>query len=316
MKASSILQTLASLAIIAVFLCGQQSPAQNNHHSHFKKTIVSGPKSENDLVREQGQSVPNLYSLQAAFVGAYPIISANSDGSDLMPCLDFYQGGAGSNPNCPTLGSPSVPFPVNAIVLGFPAHSWPLKNSANPGNGFGCDALTNGTTGPTGSAYNPCGQADTWYEDDTNDSTDDLLQRVVVRQGARIIYDSGIVDFGPAGPSVTYPAQVLLSYDANFGFWPGAGSIGPNNGNCSASAGYPLTAPANPGEVYELESGETCEQPVSGEATFSTFTALGTPEYTRVTGRECTSQEVASPCYTVKWDKKYEIHQDWKIFLK
>ncbi len=149
------------------------------------------------------------------------MISANADGSDLWPCLDLYQGGPGSNPDCPTLGIPSVPFPLGALVTGFPAYSWPLENTPGAGNGFGCDALSNGTTGALAAQYNPCGQIFTSYEDDTSDFTDDLLQRIVVTQAGAVIYDSGLVDFGPAGPSVTYPVSVFLTYDTNFGFWPG-----------------------------------------------------------------------------------------------
>lgn len=189
-----------------------------------------------------------------------------------------------------------------------------LENTQGVGNGYGCDALTNGTTGPLPSQYIPCGQIFTSFEDDTGDFSDDLLQRIVVTQGTSIIYDSGIVDYGPAGPSVSYPVSVILNYDANFGFWPGA-SVGPNNGNCSSNSDYPLTSPANPGKAYVVESGKTCQEPVPGVATFTTFTALATPEYTKVTGIRCTRQGVASPCYTVKWTKHHEIRQDWNISL-
>jgi len=314
MKISRRSQMLASLAMGALFICGQQAQAQDNHRPHFNKIVVPLQKPDSKTVRAQPGAVPNLYSLQASFIQDFPIIGANADGTDLWPCVDLYQGIAGSNPDCPTLGDPSVPLPLGAIVNGFPARSWPLENAQGAGNGFGCDALVNGTTGPFGSQYNPCGQVSTAYEDDTNDSTDDLLQRVVVTQGTTIIYDSGLVDYGPAGPSVSYPVSVFLAYDTNFGFWPGA-SIGPNNGNCSANFNYPLTSPVNPGDMYVVEGGKTCQEPVSGLATFTTFTALATPAYTKVTGVRCTSQGVASPCYTVNWTKNYEIKQDWNIFL-
>ena len=75
---------------------------------------------------------------------------------------------------------------------------------------------------------------------------------VVVKQGDKIIYDTGIVDFGPAGP-IKYPVDVILFTDANFGYWPGA-QDGPNNGNCSGNLGYPLTAPSFPSAAYVLAS--------------------------------------------------------------
>ena len=205
--------------------------------------------------------------------------------------------------------------------MGRPAFTWALQNNNiigfGLGNGIGCDALTNGTVGQPseGVLYRPCGQIFTSFEDDTGDSTDDLLQRVVVRQGDKIIYDSGIVDFGPAGP-IKYPVDVILFGDANFGYWPGA-QVGPNNGNCSGNIGYPLTAPTFPtGTTYTVASNSTCQQPVAGPATFTTYTELATPEYKQLMGRACTSKGVASPCFTTKWTRRYLIHQDWNIFLE
>jgi len=60
-----------------------------------------------------------------------------------------------------------------------------------------CDALTNGTDGQPfepGVLYRPCGQnIHLILRTIPATQTDDLLQRVVVRQGTNIIYDSGIV---------------------------------------------------------------------------------------------------------------------------
>jgi hypothetical protein len=308
-------QMYALLATVAVFVCRQQALAQDNHHPHANKTIVSVRSFHSNTTRTMALPSPNLYSLQALFTADYPVIGANADGSDLWVCLNYYLGDAGSNPDCPTLGDPSVPFPTGGMVSGAPAFSWPLQNMEGVGNGFGCDALVNGSTGPLATQYNPCGQILTSYEDDTLDRTDDLLQRVVVRQGEKIIYDSGTVDYGPAGAGVDYPAVAFLSYDTNFGFWPGA-SNGPNNGNCSPNYAYPLTSPTFPHlPMYVVESGTTCQEPVPGVASITTYTALATPTYTKVTGAWCESLGVISPCYTVKWTKNYEIHQDWSIFL-
>jgi hypothetical protein len=268
-------------------------------------------------VQQSGASPPPaLIGLQAHFTQAFPDITANADGSDVWPCL-----GRGNNADCAMIGNPPVPLPRGGIVMGRPAFTWALQNDHiigfGLGNGIGCDAFINGTVGQPyqpGVLYRPCGQVFTSYEDDTGDSTDDLLQRVVVRQGDKIIYDSGVVDFGPAGP-IKYPVDVILFTDANFGYWPGA-QDGPNNGNCSGNLGYPLTAPTFPGTTYVLASNTTCQQPVAGPATFTTYTALATPEYKQVTGRACTNLGAPSPCYTVKFTKQYLIHQNWDIFLE
>jgi hypothetical protein len=111
--------------------------------------------------------------------------------------------------------------------------------------------------------------------------------------------------------TVGQPVSVILYTDANFGYWPGA-QDGPDNGNIN----YPLSAAAFPATGYTLASNSTCEQPVAGPATFTTYTELATPEYERVTGRACTSKGAASPCFTVKFTRRYRIHPNWQIFLE
>jgi hypothetical protein len=256
-----------------------------------------------------------MIPLQAVMTQAYPTIGVNADGSDLWPCY----GRTAGNHDCLTAGSPPIQLPEGSFVTGVPAYSWALKNNDifgfGLGNGTGCDALINGTTGIAPAEYKPCGQITTFFEDDTNDANDDLLERVVVTQGLNVIFDSGIVDFGPAGPTVNYPVDVELAYDTNFGYWPGTKN-GPNNGNCSADIGYPLTAPVFPGFAYEVAAGSTCRRPEPGKAHVHTETVLATPTYNQVTGNKCTTHDVASPCYTVSWEQKYQIVQNWDIFLR
>jgi hypothetical protein len=256
------------------------------------------------------QSPPYLIGLQASLSGDYPVIGANADGTDLWPCVDYQ----GVNLDCPRIGKPGVRLPGYGIVTGFPAYSWTLQNTPGRGNGIGCDALINGT-GTLAIPYKPCAQISTWYEDATNDSTDDLIWHVRVMQGSTVIYDSGLQDYGPAGPSVTYPVHVVLAADANFGYWPGA-EYGPNNGDCGTNILYPLQSPAFPGRPYQVATGQTCAEPVAGPAKVLTRTILATPTYTQVTGAACTRRNVPSPCYTVAWAKKYEIHQDFDFALQ
>jgi hypothetical protein len=315
MKTYRVYSLVASFSMLAISLCCEAVASNETHH----RILLPAERQEavSAAQRPDTSPPPQLISLQANFTQTYPTVSANADGSDVWPCF----GRVAANADCPTVGNPTVQLPRGAIVMGRPAFTWALQNNDiigfGLGNGTGCDALTNGTVGQPfepGVLYRPCGQIFTSFEDDTGDSTDDLLQRIVVRQGTNIIYDSGIVDFGPAGP-INYPVDVALFGDANFGFWPGALN-GPNNGNCSGNSNYPLTAATFPVTGYVVESNSTCQEPVSGPATFTTFTRLATPEYKQVTGRACTSKGVASPCFTVKWTRKYEIHQDFNIFLQ
>jgi hypothetical protein len=308
---------LAPLALVAATLSTQGAWSNEVHHRQILPGATASPANTETLAKHPELAPPPaLIGLFANLTQSFPTLGANADGSDVWPCF-----GRGNNPDCAMIGNPPVPLPRGGIVMGRPAFVWALQNNDvigfGIGNGVGCDALTNGTVGQIyeGVLYRPCGQIFTSYEDDTGDSTDDLLQRIVVTQGTRIIYDSGVTDFGPAGP-ITYPVDVALYNDINFGYWPGA-QDGPNNGNCSGNVGYPLTAPAFPqGTVYQIASNSTCQQPVAGPATFTTYTELATPEYKQVTGKECTSKGVASPCFTVKFSRRYLIHQNFDIFLQ
>jgi hypothetical protein len=311
-RVSRPLRLLVFLTIVAGGLSAEPCLAQVHHQQ--MRPAPHGQALANAAMRADTATLPNqLVALQATMTQVYPTIGINADGSDLWPCFGF---SPAPNPDCATAGNPEIQLPLGGAVLGFPAHVWKLQTEGSI-NGIGCDALTNGTTGPSGAAYKPCGQIATWYEDDTFDSTDDLLQRIVVTQGVeeRIIYDSGIVNYGPAGPAVPYPVTVILNTDANFGYWPGA-TTGPNNGNCSGNIGYPLTSPANPGQVYVVGGHTSCDQPVPGPAHFATYTVLATPTYRQVTGAACTSKGVASPCYTASWTKTHEIHQDFDVFFE
>lgn len=316
---------LASFFVFACFAGGQSLVAQEKAQPRVRVRAAPRESAEtrttdNRVGRPENANAPaptlNLYSLQAAFTQTYPIIGANADGTDIWPCTGD-SSGTGPDPDCPTIGDPSITFPSNATAIGNPAFIWQLKNVAGSGNGYGCDALINGT-GHLGVPYLPCGQAETWYEDNTNDTTDDLLYSMVVTQGANTISDTGMVDIGPNIYGGTTPASDVIIYNpTNFGYGPGDGpSTGPNNGDCNPDYNYPLTAPANPGGEYLVAAGKTCVRPTAGWATVTVTTALGAPIYKEVKGAACAANGVASPCYTVEWIKKYELCQKWDIFLE
>jgi hypothetical protein len=286
---------------LAIGLGSQAAMAQRAHHPHIQ--IVSGrgaPGGARALT-------PYFKGLAASFGEAYPQIEANADGYDLWPCV-------GGSSDCATVGNPAVPLPTTALVVGFPAYGWALQNTKGIGNGTGCDALVNGT-GAGGSPYEPCAQILDWHEDNTGDTTDDILWRATVTQGGNVVYATGTVDFGALGPNTVYPLQVVIYDDANLGYWPGA-QTGPNNGNCSADEFYPLSTPAfPPSGIYVISAGKTCGRPQPGLAQVETVTILATPSYTKVSGNACTSKNVASPCYVVKYTHQHEIHQNFTIEL-
>jgi hypothetical protein len=309
-------QVPASLVAVSLFVFGQLATAQEQHRPHVSVRIVQRETADSNPSHPETVPPLNLYALQAALTQTYPTVGANADGTDIWPCSGN-SSSTGPNPDCPVIGDPAIVFPSTATAIGNPAFVWQLKNTAGSGNGYGCNALINGT-GHLGIPYLPCAQAETWYEDDTNDSTDELLYTMVVAQGDKTIYDIGNVDLGPnQSAGQTPPVDQIIYNPVNFGYGPGDGPrTGPNNGNCAPDFNYPLTSPANPGAEYLVAAGKTCVAPVAGWATITVTTALGSPEYTKVTGPVCTSNGVASPCYTVKWCRKYEISQTWNIFLE
>ena len=313
---SHISASIVAFTVFSFFSVGQQAVAQQKHHPDVNVKVVPRGASDSDMADTETAPPLNLYALQAALTQTYPIIGANVDGTDIWPCTGNSSNN-GPNPDCPTIGDPSIIFPSNATAIGNPAFVWQLKNTSGSGNGYGCNALINGT-GHLGVPYLPCAQAETWYEDDSNDSTDELLYSMVVTQGSNTIYDVGTVDIGPnSSGGMNPPVDQIIYNPVNFGYGPGDGpGTGPNNGNCSADYNYPLTSPANPGGEYLVAAGKTCVAPVAGWATIVVKTALGTPEYTKVTGAECTTNGVASPCYTVKWRRQFEVTQQWNIFLE
>jgi hypothetical protein len=316
MKTSQAFQILALFTASAALMAPQRAAGQEPHRPRMHMKVVRKDFAETAAVGTASAPPNRLYALQAAFTQTYPTIGANSDGTDIWPCTGG-SSATGPDPDCPTIGSPTILFPSIATAVGNPAFVWQLKNTPGAGNGQGCDALINGT-GHLGVPYLPCGQVETWYEDDSNDATDDLVYTMTVTQGNRTLASTGTVDFGPntSGPT-TPPSDVIIYNPINLGFGPGDGpATGPNNGNCTPDFNYPLTAPANPGEVYLVAAGKTCVEPLPGPATITVTTALASPVYTKVTGAACTAQGVSSPCYTVEWIRKHEICQRWDIWLE
>jgi hypothetical protein len=314
MTRKHLLPLAVALTVVALLVCaGPQAQAAEPHH-HY--TIKVMPRA----ARPDGQAIhPNvtlaLNGVQQSFVGtpySDPQVSSNpfdSDaaGSEVWPCFGSYDGTTAStaNPDCEyfedSFYSPkNVYIPTNAAVLGTPSYTWSLAD---------CDATSSTTL--------PCGQTNTWYEDNSNDSTDELLYIIEVTQGTAVIADSGTVDFGPNVYGGLSPAADVVIYgDQNFGTM---GETGENNGNCEASFGYPLATNANPGSVYTVQANKTCVAPVAGLAKLTATTEIASPAYTALTrgtggnGQTCTK---TAPCYDVKYTVKYKLAQSWDINLE
>jgi hypothetical protein len=168
MKTYGLSSVLATVALVATTISGQ--PATSKEMQRLMLPSLAPARANGDGVGQPSSRMPppQLIGLQAHLTQAYPVVNGNSDGSDLWPCL-----GRGNNPDCAMIGNPPVPLPRGGIVMGRPAFTWALQNNNiigfGLGNGTGCDALTNGTTGGVaeGPLYRPCGQIFTSYEDHT-----------------------------------------------------------------------------------------------------------------------------------------------------
>jgi len=300
MKSRSFL-VLTSLAVIAIWVCGQLALAEDGPRQHYQIRVV--PRAGQGAIYSVNPLalVSNLYGLTAAFTAtAFP--TTNSDGSDLWPC---FGGGTTVNPDCPSIGDPTIDFPVGGVALGVPAYVWSLAD---------CNATS--TSSPL------CGETETFYEDDSGDTTDQLTYSIVATQGSTEIYNSGTVVFGPNPFGGLSPAADVVIYGpTSFGNEGQTG--GANNGNCFADFNYPLTSPTFPG-TYGVAAGKICSPAVSGLVTITATTELATPTYTMQTSKgKCTpvvngqhGTTVGPPCYTVTFTKKFAALQRWNIFLQ
>jgi len=274
---------MAILAILSAGCAfGQSATAQA---PRFKATGIQ--KAQMQKPATNPAPANNLYGLSADFaVTPFPF-GQNSDGFDRWPC----RGRDSTNPDCPTIGNPSVTFPTGGEVLGSSHYVWSFA---------ACDANQPQST------YTPCGQTETIYEDDTNDATDDLIYTLVVTQvqnGKTVqIANSGITDFAGPNPFGSLPGFSIVIYgDQNFGT---LGQTGKNNGNCAASYNYPVSWPTIT-YPYVVAGNKTCVDPVPGLATITATTEIATPTY-KVTGSTA----------TVKFAAKYKLAQKWSIWLQ
>jgi hypothetical protein len=296
---SRLFKTLSLIALIALFAFGQMAFAAENHTKYHIRLV---PRSHSGMVASPDATSPtaNLYALTAAFVGDPFVVAqtpTNSDGTDLWPCFGSWTSAGGDtseNPDCPTVGDPSQPLPEGADVLGNPSYAFTLS---------ACNA--------TSTSANFCGQTNTFYEDWTGDTSDYLIYSIEAEQGSSIIADSGTVVFGPNTFAGTPGVDVVIYGDQNFGT---EGETGKNNGNCIPNEGYPVTSTTFPG-IYVISADKTCDAAKAGAVTITATTEVATPTFTQESAKTCEADGVTSPCYEVKFTKKYDISQKWTIFL-
>ena len=210
-------QVGAALAVAVLFVSGQ---AVAQHHLQFR--VVPGVHADGAQSPRAAKEKKALEQLSVGF-GVLPPVDGG--GNDEWPCF----------PNQNANGADCSQIATGGVVIGQPAFTQSLS---------ACDANTG--TSPN------CGQFFSFYEDDTGDSTDDLVASIVVKQGKNYILDTGPVNLGvnpfPAG------SVVVIYDDTAFGT---LGQSGPGNGFCAGST-------------------ETCVNPVAGKASATFTITVGT----------------------------------------
>jgi hypothetical protein len=289
-------------AIVAFGACSQMA---------FARPRAAAIPTAQSQAQSTSYPAPGLYAVTQAFAGSpyNPNLPGNgwtnnSNEVELWPCF----GGGGGNGDCPTIGNPAIGF--DGIAIGIPYFTWSLA---------ACDGTTNGTQNPyswdQGETWNPfaingdyvpCGQLNTFYQDYTGDTSDDILFRAQVTQGGNLIADTGIQDWGPNQFGASNGELIVFYQDFNFGT---LGDSGPNNGNCVPNYNYPNTIP--PTLTYPVISagGHTCVDPVAGAATMTVETSVATPTWT------CKDKEGIVTC-KVKYTTVYSLKQTWNIYLQ
>jgi len=139
-----------------------------------------------------------------------------------------------------------LPQPCQRELCGLLEHCDRWSRNCTPGYTQSLAACDDNT-----STISNCGQIFWFYEDDTGDSTDDLIVTIAVKQGKNYIADV-VYDFGPN----PFPAGsvVIISDDTAFGT---LAESGPGNGFCYYST-------------------ETCVNPKAGAAVATVTTTVGT----------------------------------------
>jgi len=180
--------------------------------------IGAYPTAHSDTSPGVPSAGPGLYAIMADFGVLPPDI-------DDWPC---YAGGS----ECSTIAA-------GGLVIGAPYFNWSLA---------ACDAKSDKDT-------SACGQFFWLYQDDTNDTTDDLVIMVEVTQGKNNYIADFSYDFGanPYGAGTIY-----VWWDAAFG--TRGEKTGPGNGWCTT---------------------QTCSNPKAGLANVAITTSVGSYSVTQ-----------------------------------
>jgi len=200
------------VVLVVAFCFGQMALAEGPHITpKVTPKVIHNPGLNANAVHSNALAA-GFHGLWQALAGSpadyYPT-PTNSDGYPIWPC---FGGGSSTNPDCPQIGDPAQ---ANyGMEVGVPFFTWPLSLCEN-----------------ADTATIPCGQTETWYEDDSGDSTDYLAYGLYAKQGTSYVANEGLYVYAPN------PGSGFVTV------WSGDNYMG--TGACIsgyASTGYPIPA--------------------------------------------------------------------------
>ena len=302
-------RTLLFLAVVSLvaFCFGTMALAEG---PRITPKVIHNPTTKANVIHSNTLA-DGLYGGWATLAGTpedYYASPTNSDGYPIWPC---FGGGTAANADCPQIGDPAQPN--YGIEVGSPFYTWPL-------------ALCTGGS----SAAAPCGESETWYEDDSNDTTDILAYEIYAKQGTDYVLNSGWQLYGPNPFGGEPGANVLFSGP----LFIGTGECSNNNYNypipaaqkgtpaCTSSATC-VPNPTYPIEIAPTGAGATCHNTVAGTVNFETVTELAEGTASKFVFKNsattCAGVSSAPYCYTFTVTSKgtaYAVTQKWNNALE
>jgi hypothetical protein len=323
MKKSHWFQILLCLTIVALFVCGLQAQSQAQfqpkitiHHIQHAKHARAGHVRSHALTSPPANFYP-IYA-GAAFMG--PQDNTTDPPTDQWPCDPSWGTGY-----CDWAAQYDWPAGDVAngggegIWGGYLQYSIPWQGEPGP-NVFDDPPCfyTDPAGPPVVDGVTPwCTQLVMSYEDDTNDTSDELYQTIVVtqKQGSATVdlMDTGIIDQGTNGQATFADTSVpyinVIWLDALFGTLgqptsctvKGKTSLCKNNGMCLGAG-----ALNNYWGAYNYASNKSCVNPIEGPATVTITTYLGNVN---------TPTKVLTTCSNGTSNVACEIKQSFTIFF-
>ncbi len=205
-------------ALSALLLCPALSGRQALAQRTIRRSIAPVTAARNHGMVKPAVNGGAFYQLSSGF-GVLPPLDENDN--DEWPCQASW-----TNFN----GADCSQIAYGGVVIAWPTYTWSLEQCSDDSEG----------------APTYCGQVFWFYEDDTGDTTDDLIATTEVKQGTNIILYV-VTNFGPGADT---PGDNVIWLDSAFGT---QGQTGKGNGWCAGTKAVRCTG-HRPSHGYQYNS--------------------------------------------------------------